>query len=104
MTNQNAGQFSVPADHTREVLCKSCGAPIMFIRLTTGSRKWHPVDKDSKTRVRPDPDGQPWVTAGGEVIQAVEDPAGTTAYRSHFATCPAAAQHRRRTTGAWQKT
>ena len=87
-TARYAGQIS------RHTECRSCGAPIMFIRLTSG--KENPVDVDSLTHVVPDSAGTSYVTITGDVIKGreVED-GGIQAYTSHFATCPNAAMHRK---------
>lgn len=80
---------------SRTTSCRSCGAPIMFIRLTTG--KENPVDVDSLTQVVPDSNGTPYVTTNGDVIKArMVTENGVQAYTSHFATCPNAAWHRRK--------
>lgn len=82
---------------SRESLCRSCEAPIIFVRLLSG--RYNPCDAHSRQLVREDPDGTPWVTTSGMVITAVpaeEGDVGVMAYRSHFATCPNAGQHRRK--------
>ena len=85
---------AVPGKLSRETTCKSCGAPIAFIRLKTG--RYNPVDANSRAPVVPDRNGRPWVTIDGEVIYATEDRAGEIlAYRSHFATCTNAGAHRK---------
>ena len=62
--------------------CRSCGAPILWVRTTTG--KAMPVDAKPEKRIVLDPadTGQPT----GRVVDT---------YVSHFATCPHAAKHRR---------
>ncbi len=56
--------------------CSSCGALIYWVQTPAGARM--PLDRGRETRVCY-VDGQ-WRTLG--------------AYKSHFATCPNAAQHR----------
>lgn len=59
----------------RPTKCRSCGAEIEFVRLSSG--KWNPVDPKRLTIV----------TDAGLVVSGRV---------SHFATCPNADQHRRR--------
>lgn len=61
-----------------EGTCSSCGAPIYWVRTTTGSRM--PLDRGRVLRVVFQ-DGV-WRVLGS--------------YKSHFASCPNAAQHRGR--------
>lgn len=65
--------------------CKSCGAAIYWIPMRApGDRawKWMPCDRERLVVTVPgETQGEP-----GKVI---------TGYRSHFATCPNAAAHRR---------
>lgn len=56
--------------------CRSCGALIYWVQTPTGARM--PIDRGRETRVCYI-NGE-WLTIG--------------AYKSHFATCPNAAQHR----------
>lgn len=61
--------------------CKTCGAGIHWVEMANGKR--HPVDADSaQRRISCTREGE-----GGRV---------EVTYRSHFATCPDAEQHRRR--------
>ena len=74
------------------VTCRSCGAQIIF-GLTEKARRM-PLDPD------PVPDGNVLVSRfGGDLLVRVVDPktqpAGTALYRSHFASCPDAAKHRK---------
>jgi len=75
-------------------LCSSCRAPIRWV-VTLGDKRM-PLDVD------PHPDGTVvrTVTRDGlvraRVLTGDQLPAQETAYRSHFVTCPNAAQHRRR--------
>ena len=55
--------------------CRSCGAPIVWVTMAKTGKQM-PVN----------PPFRSYVTQGGEVVQA-----GV----SHFATCPAAAEHRK---------
>jgi hypothetical protein len=77
--------------------CRSCGAPIVWVVGATGRRMpcdLEPVVDDTRglIRVPEGPssragtpfDSQPAVLGKGKIL------------RSHFATCPDAAQHRRR--------
>lgn len=67
------------ADH-----CRSCGAPIEWALTVKGANM--PVDPDDGTA------GNIVIDADG-VAHVVTDGAGT--HRSHFATCPNSAKHRR---------
>lgn len=76
------------------VRCRSCGAEIFYATTTTG--KAMPLDVD------PHPDGNVIVERQdgrlgcrvlGNAAPAARD---EVRYRSHFATCPNAAAHRRR--------
>ena len=72
--------------------CKSCGAPMTWIRTRGG--KWMPCDA-APIRFRKGGD-ELFVTAKGDVVRGTRDEEGTLLGRSsHFATCPNAAQHRR---------
>jgi len=74
--------------------CRSCGAEILWARSRGGKRV--PLDADPTMR------GNVVLTDDGEAIvlnQADADQHrrhGGTLYLAHFATCPEAAQHRRR--------
>lgn len=81
--------FTVPAD-AQPTRCRSCGAAIYFVQQPSG--KLMPIDV---------------LVPGGQVPRrggpAIDDrgiewgvPAGEGRGVSHFATCPSAAQHRRR--------
>jgi hypothetical protein len=73
--------------------CRSCGAPIRWVVTYQGRRM--PVD------VEPAKDGN--IVLEGDTAVAVGKPAkrlaygrpGTPLYRSHFASCPQASEHRR---------
>ena len=71
--------------------CRTCGAAIFFV--WTPGNKLLPVDAD------PVADGNVVVEGdGGEVLGPLTLaalPVGTLRYRSHFATCPYADEHRR---------
>jgi len=58
--------------------CKTCGAPILWLRMTTGAQM--PVDEKPQRLIVLEPTN----------VGVVRD-----CYTSHFATCPDAAQHRR---------
>lgn len=77
--------------------CRSCGAEIKFIKMKSG--KWNPVDP-SKRYIKKDGGHEVLVTEEGELIQGtfatLEDGANGVGYISHFATCPAAGEFRRR--------
>lgn len=78
--------------------CKSCGAPIIWIKTFSG--KAMPVDAGGIDFFA-DPEGKElFVTDGGAVVHGVRAEEGAEhthrGYISHFATCPNADQHRRR--------
>jgi hypothetical protein len=60
--------------------CRSCGAPIFFVAMTSGKRM--PLNQTPKKAVIIDK-----ATGQGSIQDA---------YTSHFATCPKADQHRRK--------
>lgn len=62
--------------------CKSCGAPIFFVRMK-GSSSAMPIDQQSRRMVTLE-------SGEGETLVAVM----REAYTSHFVTCPNADQHR----------
>lgn len=79
----------------KELKCRSCGAPIIFI----ASKKGHRIPCDAQpVKFRcflggPDK----IVTMNGEVITGkISEDGDETGYVSHFATCPNANAHRRR--------
>jgi hypothetical protein len=76
--------------------CKSCGAPIIWIRSFGGAGKPMPCDQ-MPLRYRPDANGgSVLVTGAGRVVRGVLDPdSEMVGYTSHFATCPHSAEHRR---------
>ena len=89
------------------VKCGKCGAPIRFIRMKR-SGKWMPVNA-KPVEVIPcigmDKGGHTFVTLDGEAFRARKkkeeslfydgvDIIGT--FESHFATCPAADEYRRK--------
>lgn len=75
--------------------CDSCGARIRWVHTSTG--KAMPVDDlptEDGNVVLVKPDGGPLVArviTKGEHVDAL-----TARFKSHFATCPDAAKHRRR--------
>lgn len=78
--------------------CKSCGAPIVWIKMAGG--KSMPCDADQVLYWQQAGGSQKIVTPNGEVLSAElrgdPDKATGIGYISHFATCPNADQHRRR--------
>ncbi len=77
--------------------CRSCGAEIKFIKLTTG--KWNPVDV-ARRIIKRGEGNDVIVTDSGEVVRgtfcAWDDGGNCCGYVSHFATCPNAGQFRKR--------
>ena len=73
--------------------CRSCSAPIRWARTEHGKR----IPLDAEPYAGDDPRGLFVLREGGELALAV--PAGALEdeprYRSHFATCPNAEEHRR---------
>lgn len=69
--------------------CRSCAAPITWVEQTNGKK--HPLDgsPDDLVAVGLETEGG----VGGREVQHVD----TTINLSHFATCPDARTHRRRT-------
>lgn len=66
--------------------CSSCGAPIEWVVGATGKRMpcdVEPVVADTRGLVRIGKDGAPVVLGAGRLL------------RSHFASCPHAAEHRK---------
>lgn len=80
--------------------CKSCGAPIIWIKTAAG--KSMPCDAEPLPYRASQNGAAIVVTPNGETLKAdIEDtPEKATGigYISHFATCPNAALHRRRRT------
>lgn len=79
--------------------CKSCGQRIRFIRMKSG--KSMPVNEQF-VNYKLDPSGKDRiVTPSGDVVACISGVYASEAdgygYVSHFATCPEANQHRRRT-------
>lgn len=68
--------------------CGSCGAQILWVETSTG--KWVPLDPDMV------PDGNVEVYDGVAVVIANSSVGSRDRYKSHFATCPNAGQHRKR--------
>ena len=89
--------MSTPPATPEIAACGSCEAPIIWAISTAGARS--PFDAE------PVPEGTFWLTlnAGTNVVRAnyvgaddlVEQP-DRNRYRTHFATCPNADDHRRR--------
>lgn len=83
--------------------CKSCSAPVLWVIMPSGKRNPLDAEPSDKGNVR----ARALQTRGemnghtqGVVLKgpALEEAraAGEQLYVSHFATCPSAAQHRRR--------
>lgn len=79
--------------------CKSCKAAIAFVRLPSGRRL--PINPDptdngnvhiTGSRNEDEPAARVISTQTGTLF---DNAPTTTAYTSHFATCPQASQHRR---------
>lgn len=75
--------------------CRSCGQQILWVRMKSGRSM--PCDT-LLIPYRQDPEGELMlVTPEGTVVRGTEDRDSPTAgYRSHFATCPNAGEHRRK--------
>ena len=75
--------------------CRSCRAPIRWVGTESG--KMMPLD--AEPYVGDDPRGLFVIrTGGGKVTAIATSPdafPGEPVYRSHFATCPNASEHRR---------
>lgn len=71
--------------------CKSCGAPIRFVKTPKG--KWMPVDPQRVTTE--DIDGDTIVTDDGEILKGKEA-ASTVGYVPHWLTCVSPELFRRR--------
>ena len=87
-----------PARLTRTTTCRGCGKPIAFIKTKNG--KSIPVDPEPLTFI-PELDYDKFVLMDGTVQrgQAAEETVKAetqTGYRSHWATCPAADDFRRK--------
>lgn len=80
--------------------CKSCGAELVWIKMkATGKAMPCDAQKISYSEILvPGTKGaMTLVTEEGKVVQTVFDPDGDKiGYISHFATCPAANEHRKR--------
>lgn len=91
------GRKAATAAPGRHTPCRSCGASISWLKLASG--KAHPIDADSADHIVPRKGGPVrGVTADGRVISG--DPShkhsgAVRVWRSHFATCPNAAAHRK---------
>ena len=78
--------------------CRSCGAAIVWIRTLSGRNM--PCDAKPINYIIKPGAATKLVTPGGDVVscEVVEDPrdAQGWGYSPHWASCPAADQHRRR--------
>ena len=82
----------------RRTTCRACGKEIAFIKTING--KSIPVDP-VPIQFEPADDNEKFVTAAGEVVRGTTATEGIpwnleTGYRSHFATCPAADEFRKK--------
>ena len=70
-------------------LCRSCGAKIIWVKTEKG--------KDMPIDAEPVPDGNIVMSTGKAHVVKKDETflTGTKFYKSHFATCPHAAQHRK---------
>ena len=76
--------------------CRSCGSAIRWIKMESG--KYMPCDW-APVNYKPAGDGElvTLVTPDGKIVRGVQDwSSPECGYTSHFATCPNAAEHRRR--------
>jgi len=77
--------------------CKSCGAPILWAKTEQGHKI--PIDEgptlDGNIAIQPTDDRKGWLAFVAGPLEAVP---GSSSIRrkSHFATCPNAAKHRRK--------
>ncbi len=80
----------MPSDELRQVPCYSCGAMMIWLRTINGARI--PLDAE------PTADGNAVIRDGVVrfVSQTFQPDPGERRYKSHFATCPYANQHRRK--------
>jgi hypothetical protein len=78
--------------------CRSCGAVIFWMNTTTNSRM--PVDFEPAEdgNIRLDSEIEGLVEVLGKKATAAARAKGEKLYRSHYATCPNAAKHRKRRT------
>ena len=85
---------------TRYAKCRSCGSNIIWVRMTSGKNMpcdWKPIHYKPAC---PDEEGQivTLITPGGKVVHGIPEwTSDNFGYTSHFATCPNAEEHRRRT-------
>ena len=77
--------------------CSSCGAPVVWVKTPLGKKM--PLD-EKPIPYKQNPEGKDFlVTDRGETVRCdlvFEGPPTGTARRSHFATCPNAANFRKR--------
>lgn len=73
------------------ITCRSCGAEVSWVVLTTGRKMpLDPAPVANGTVILSKHDGRGTVIAPGTPM-----PVGVPRFAPHFATCPHAAQHRR---------
>ena len=78
-------KLAIFQDSKGDGTCRSCGRPIVWAELTSGTR--HPFDRPLVVAsVQPDMFGD-----SARVVEHID----TAVSSSHFATCPNAATHRR---------
>lgn len=76
-----------PSTHRREGSCSSCGKSVLWVATQRG--KTMPVN------AAPDPAGNIVIKGEETIVVATGQMAPWPRYVSHFATCPAAAKHRK---------
>lgn len=78
--------------------CKSCGAEIIWIKTKSGKAMPCNAQKIAYRNTLPATGGGiTLVTPDGRITRGEYDPTSDVfGYESHFATCPAAAAHRKR--------
>jgi hypothetical protein len=85
-------------------VCNSCGARIIWARTVTGKKM--PIDADPvgaeeggiELEIDPERDEpvEPLARVLGYVTRVAREAVGIPIYRSHFASCPNAAAHRKK--------
>lgn len=74
--------------------CRSCGAPIEWALTTAGKRMPLDLEPAPQGNLVLDDDGVVWAVAAAPVALLAKKP---PLRQSHFATCPNANHHRKRT-------
>lgn len=75
-------------------VCRSCGAPIRWVTMDTGSR--NPIDPEPSDRGNLDIADPQRAKIVNRAEAEQRRAAGDELYLSHFASCPHAGRHRRR--------